>query len=411
MVRGRRAIQSRPHTRSKRSTTAIPDKPLPRGLILSRLRQARSEDWTFGEGRIFGSMCTEPLPLAREASNLFPTANLGNPGLCPGTSRLEEEVVAALLDLYHAPTFGAGGYLVTGGTEANITALWIARNVSGGNEVVLPRSAHFSVVKAMDMLSLKPIWIPVGSDGRMDVSAARRSVGKRTAAIVGVAGSTELGAVDPIEELSEIALAKGLHLHVDAAFGGFVLPFLKETGREEIPFDFALKGVTSLASDPHKMGMAPLPSGVLLLRRVEQLQAIMVASPYLSAPLASSLLGTRPSRNVSATYAAMMSLGREGYSRNVRKVLELTKRLIDGGVALGLEPVIPPVLNIVAFRHSNPIRIQSEMLKLGWDVSAMEEPPALRFVVMPHVTERTVALLLKDLAKVLYGDPNLSTMI
>jgi tyrosine decarboxylase/aspartate 1-decarboxylase len=371
---------------------------------MARLRKARSEDWTFGEGRIFGSMCTEPLPLAVEASNLFPTANIGNPGLCPGTSRLEEEVIAALLDLYHAPSFGAGGYLVTGGTEANITALWIARNMSGGKEVILPRSAHFSLVKAMDLLSLKPNWIPLGQDGQMDASAVKRAVGKRTAAIVAVAGSTELGAVDPIDELSEIALEKGLHLHVDAAFGGFVLPFLKEVGRDAIPFDFALEGVTSLASDPHKMGMAPLPSGALLLRRVEQLQSIMVASPYLSAPLATSLLGTRPSRNVPATYAAMMSLGREGYSAIVKRVLELTNQLAEGGMALGLKPVVKPVLNVVAFHHENPIRVQSEMLKRGWDVSAITEPSGVRFVVMPHATAKTVDLLLTDLAKVLLDE-------
>jgi tyrosine decarboxylase/aspartate 1-decarboxylase len=368
---------------------------------MGRLRQARKEDWTFGEGRIFGSMCTEPLPLAIEASNLFPTANIGNPGLCPGTSRLEEEVIAALLDLYHAPSFGAGGYLVTGGTEANITALWIARNMSGGKEVILPRSAHFSFVKAMDLLSLRPVWVPLDEGGRMKVSAARSAIGKRTAAVVAVAGSTELGAVDPIEELSEIALEKGLHLHVDAAFGGFVLPFLKEVGRREVPFDFALEGVTSMASDPHKMGMAPLPSGALLLKRVEELQAIMVASPYLSAPLATSLLGTRPSRNVPATYAAMMSMGRKGYSAVVRQVLELTDRLVEGGKAIGLVPVIDPVLNVVAFHHENPIRVQSEMLKRGWDVSAIADPSGLRFVVMPHATARSVDMLLGDLAKVL----------
>ena len=383
------------------SVTELPAEPQDPARVMARLRAARQEDWDFSRGRIFGSMCTQPLPIAARAADLFVTSNLGNPGLCPGTSRLEEEVLAMLLRLYHAPSFGANGSLVTGGTEANLTALWIARNISGQREVVLPRSAHFSFVKSMDLLSLRPRWVPVDAEGRADVAAVRKAVGPRTAVIVGLAGSTELGAVDPLPELSEIALEEGVHLHVDAAFGGFVLPFLEEAGRRPLPFDFALDGVTSLSSDPHKMGMGPIPSGALLLRRFDETRAIAVASPYLSAPLLSSLLGTRPSRNVAGTFSALLSLGRQGYVALARRVLDLTDALVEGAGKLGLEPVVTPTLNVVAFRHPNPMKVQSAMLRRGWDVSSVREPSALRFVVMPHVTRSSVDAMLADLAAVL----------
>ncbi len=384
----------------------FPPGPLPRPRIQSRLDRALREDWDYREGRIFGSMCTQPLQAAERMSAPFLTANTGNPGLCPGTVRLEEEVVGWLRELYHAPLHGAGGMVVSGGTEANITALWLARNISGQKEVVVPRSAHFSVAKALDLLSLKPRWVETGPDGRVNVEGVRKAVTSRTALIVAVGGSTELGVVDPIDEISEIALHRGTRLHVDAAFGGFVLPFMEVAKGRTYPFDFAAPGVTSLSVDPHKMGGAPIPAGALLLRNWEEIRAISVESPYLSAPTLSSLYGTRPSRNVAAIFSAMSLQGRRGYQRTVQRVLELTRTIAESGREMGLEPVIEPVLNIVALRHRDPVAIQNQMLRRGWDVSAIREPRAIRFVVMPHASAPMVRKMLKDLAWVVREIPN-----
>jgi tyrosine decarboxylase / aspartate 1-decarboxylase len=353
-------------------------------------------------------MCTEPSPAAVVAAEHFVTANLGNPGLCPGTAELEQEVLAVLLDLFHAPRFGAGGWLLSGGTEANITALWIARNAAGPGrrEVVLPESAHFSFSKALDLLGLRPRWVPLDEQGRSTLDGVRRALSPRTLAMIAIAGTTELGAVDPIEELAELALARRVPLHVDAAFGGFVLPWRKSRATARpLRFDLALPGVSSLAVDPHKMGMAPVAAGALLVRKAEEASAITVPSPYLSAPQNVGLLGTRASSAVAATYCALMGLGHEGYRRNVERCVALTRRLMEGGQRAGLVPVVEPTLNIVAFHHPNPMAVQTWMLERGWDVSAIPRPSALRFVVMPHATERTVLLLLKDLARAVRAFP------
>ncbi len=347
-----------------------------------------------------------PLPLAWESVHAFPTANLGNPGLCPGTARLEEEVVAMLLDLFHAPPLTAQGQILSGGTEANLMALWMAREFTGGTEVVLPSSAHFSLTKAARLLGLTPSWVPVDAHGRMQVQGAARRVRRRTAAVVGLAGSTELGAVDTLDELSRLALSRGVPLHVDAAFGGFVLPFRHELGLPGIPFDFSLPGVTSMTVDPHKMGMAPIPTGSLLTRDRELWRCIEVASPYLTDPTSRSLLGTRPSSSVAGCFAAMMSMGRQGYQGMVRRALALTGRLRSGLEALGLPIVTEPTMNIVAARHPNPRGLQNALLERGWDVSAIREPPALRFVVMPHATRVSVDGLLRELAGILRTHPS-----
>lgn len=387
-----------------RSVLRLPEGGVAPSFLHQRLTEARKADWDFSEGRIFGSMCTQPVPAARVAATEFPTANLGNPGLCPGTARLEEEVVSILLDLYHAPPFGAGGWVLSGGTEANITALWMARNATRGKEVILPESAHFSFRKALDLLSLEPRWVPLDAQGRSRPDEVRRLLSARTAAIVAVAGTTELGAVDPIEEIGALAEARGVPLHVDAAFGGFVLPWLE---RPEGPwkFDLEVRGVSSLAVDPHKMGGAPVGSGALLVRRREMAETISVPSPYLSAPQNTGLLGTRASSAVAATYTALLGLGREGYRSQAVRCLELTRLLLEGGRRLGLRPVVEPTMNIVAFHHRRPTAVQDALVARGWDVSALKEPSGLRFVVMPHATRRTVAGLLKELARAIRDFP------
>ncbi len=380
--------------------SAFPSRPSSLRTVQARLARALREDWDYRKGRIFGSMCTQPLPWAERLAQPFATANTGNPGLCPGTVRLEEELMAWLLDLFHAPSFGAGGTVVTGGTEGNITALWIARNVSGLREVVVPRSAHFSVAKALDLLSLKPRWAKTSPDGVVRVEEVRRLVSSRTAAVIAMAGSTELGAVDPIPELSEWLEPRGVRLHVDAAFGGFILPFLREIKGTDLPFDFKLPGVTSLSVDPHKMGGAPIPSGALLLRNWEEAQSIMTDSPYLSTPRSIGLFGTRPSRNVASTYAAIAMMGRTGYVRQLRRALQLTHRIAEEGRRLGIPAVREPSLNLVVLQHPNPQQVQLEMLRRGWDISAIREPRGLRFVVMPHVTAASVKEMLIDLTTV-----------
>lgn len=393
---------TRPPRDPRQPGTPLPERGATPRQVQARVLAAHRADWDFAQGRIFGSMCTVPVPAALESARHFPTANLGNPGLCPGTAQLEEEVLEMLLDLFHAPRSGAGGWVLSGGTEANLTALWIARNARrvGRPEVVLPTSAHFSFRKAIDLLGLRPRWVGTDSSGRARVEEVRRAVGPRTVAVVGVAGSTELGAVDPLEEIADLARTRRIPLHVDAAFGGFVLPWLAGPPKA-MPFDLQLPGVWSLAVDPHKMGMAPVPSGVLLLRRKDAASAVAVASPYLTAPQNVGVLGTRASSAVAGTYAALVGLGRAGYRANVRRCQELTHQLLEGARELGLRPVVEPTMNIVALRHRDPSAVQNRMLEKGWDVSAIDRPPALRFVVMPHASERTVEALLKDLRSVL----------
>lgn len=140
---------------------------------------------------------------------------------------------------FHNPN--AKGYVTSGGTESNVQALRAFRNlkrVSNPN-VVVPESAKFSFDKAGDVLRLEVRKAKLDDNYRVDVFDVERLIDENTVGIVGIAGTTSLGQIDPISELSEIALEKNVFLHVDAAFGGFVIPFI----HPNVKFDFQLEGV------------------------------------------------------------------------------------------------------------------------------------------------------------------------
>ena len=171
--------------------------------LLNELDRYRAKDFTFSSGHILGSMCTQSHPLAKEAYIKFLDTNLGDPDLFPGTKKIETEFISFISALLHSPK-NAAGQIVSGCTEGNITAMWVARQLTGKKEIIIPESAHFSFKKIASLMDMHLIPIKLTSDYVMDVSNVRNKICNKTAAVVGIAGSTELGAIDPLPELSDI---------------------------------------------------------------------------------------------------------------------------------------------------------------------------------------------------------------
>ncbi|HPM26032.1 MAG TPA: tyrosine decarboxylase MfnA, partial [Methanothrix sp.] len=332
------------------------------------------------------------------AHDMFLETNLGDPCLFPGVAELEERVVAMLGELLGCPN--ACGYVSTGGTESNIQAIRAARNEAGikdGN-IVVPASAHFSFDKIGDLLSLEVRKAELDESLKVDLSSVQALLDEKTVALVGIAGSTEFGQVDPIEDLASMAGERGIHMHVDAAFGGFVLPFLKR----KFKWDFSLPAVSSITIDPHKMGLSTIPAGGLLFRGAECLSALETETHYLTRARQASLTGTRSGAAAAATYAVMMHLGREGFQKMVDYCMDLTAYLLAGAKKMGIEPVIEPVMNVVALSVPSPAAVREELMKLNWHVSMTREPNrALRLILMGHMSREKIDLFLADLEAVL----------
>lgn len=357
-------------------TTGVPLEKINKGL-----QTFYDMDQHFNDGRVLGSMCTRPLPVAIRAHTKFIEANLGNSGLYPGTKKMETNIVGSLNKLLHNPK--GCGRIVGGGTEANIMALWIAKKITGKNEVIAPRSKHFSFCKATDLMNMKARVVELDENYKVCIDDVEDMMNKNTAAVVGVAGTTELGVIDPIDKLSDLCREKTF-LHVDAAFGGFVIPFLKRLGHDLPDFDFRLPGVSSLTIDPHKMGCSTQPAGAHLLRKKEYEQTIEVKAPYLTLTRQATLSGTRNSASVAATWATMEHLGIEGYTKIVKRCYDNTQYLKRRMIELGVDPVIEPVMNILALKLKDPKAMEKALAAKGWYVSKVASPCSLRLVVMPH---------------------------
>jgi len=364
--------------------------------VLGILEEMRNQDYCYD--RFFSTMCTKPHPIAVRAHNLFLETNLGDPGLFPGVAEIEQRVVRMMGELLGCPE--VEGYVSTGGTESNIQAIRAARNVSflkRGN-IVVPESAHFSFDKIGNLLCLEVRKAVLDSDLKVDLASVEELVDDRTVALVGIAGTTEFGQVDPIDGLSRIASERGTHLHVDAAFGGFVLPFLEGDWR----WDFRVDGVSSITIDPHKMGLSTIPAGGLLFRRQKDLNSLETETHYLTKAKQTSLTGTRSGAAAAATYAVMLHLGRQGFREMVSHCMDLTRYLVKRAAEIGVGPVIDPVMNVVALQVDSPAKTREELIRRGWQVSMTREPRrALRLILMPHVTYENIDLFLKDLDEVL----------
>jgi tyrosine decarboxylase/aspartate 1-decarboxylase len=373
---------------------------IPKKIVLELLGDYLKEDLTYKSGRILGSMCTSPHPFAKRIFGKTMEKNLGDAGLFLGTVKIEQEAIGMMGSLLSNPN--SVGYIVSGGTEANLMAMWVARNLSRKNrpEVIVPKSVHFSFDKAADLLGLRLVKIGLDDRFQINVRAVKEAINSNTVSIVGMAGSTELGVVDPISEISDIALENGIWLHVDASFGGFVLPFLEDLGYDVPEFDFRLKGVSSITIDPHKMGMAPIPSGGILFRNKDAVDSVSIRVPYLSGGeiTQATILGTRSGASAVAVWALLKYMGREGYQKMVKKCMDLTLLLFRRVKrSRKVYPIIKPTMNIlgIAPRFVDIRQLTDGLRKRGWAVSSTSTH--IRLVVMPHILKKHIMKFLFDL--------------
>ena len=385
------------------SNHIIPEKGKSQKTILKELEKRLGKDFSYDSGKILGSMCNQPQNFAKKIFKKYIEKNLGDPGLFPATVELEKEVISLIGSLLSISN--PEGHIVSGGTEANIMALWAARNLAKKKhgEVIIPASMHFSFEKAADILGLNLVIVNLNEHYQMDINALRQAINSRTIAIVGMAGTTSLGVVDPIPDLSEIAHSNSIYLHVDAAFGGFIIPFLKELGHDMPDFDFKLPGVSSITIDPHKMGFAPIPAGGILFRDKSMMESISVRVPYLSGGYTeqATIAGTRPGASSLAVWALLMYFGKEGYRAIARQCMDLTLYLAKEIMKIPkMSLVTSPTMNVVGItsKEIDISEVGEKLRKRGWAISLF--PNHIRIVIMPFLKLSHIKTFMKDLEKI-----------
>ena len=336
--------------------------------------------------RVLSSMCTEPHPMARQAAERFLATNPGDPATYQEVADLEREAVEMLGTVTGLPD--PAGYVTSGGTEANIQAVRVARNRADTDDpnVVVPTHGHFSFWKAADVLGVELRTAPP-SDYRADPDVMAELVDADTVLVAGVAGTTEYGYVDPIPELAEVAHSVDALFHVDAAWGGFYLPF------SDHRWHFGHAAVDTMTIDPHKVGQAAVPAGGLLARSPELLDELAIDTPYLESTKQVTLTGTRSGAGVASAVAAMEALWPEGYREQYHRSMDNAEWLAAELRERGYD-VVEPELPLVAADVS--VALVEELRERGWRV-AKTEAGELRVVCMPHVTRSMLRSFVADL--------------
>lgn len=322
----------------------------------------------------------------------------------PSTTFIENKTVSWLADLVGYDyseqhqlnpdaRFLPPGTITSGGTVANLTGLLVARerlkrnlfaekygldpnskeiqNISWGDlgrdgVLLCSKSAHYSMEKIGKYLEFgkqNVIRVDIDDCGRMKPKSLYQSIercrqqGKQVIGVVATTGSTELGAIDPIDEITDITEGEGIYLHIDAAYGGGLLTSnnIKEKFK-------GIERADSVTIDGHKMLYTNYPCGGIVFRDKENLKFLDQNAAYILDKFKGeinhgsfTIEGSRPTDGILQLYSSFIGLGREGYETIVNHVVELTNylygKLEDDSLFRTLHV---PEINSVCFQYIPP---------------------------------------------------------
>jgi glutamate/tyrosine decarboxylase-like PLP-dependent enzyme len=208
--------------------------------------------------------------------------------------------------------------------------------------MIVATSAHAAVDKACDLMNIKLIKLePDPVTFRMDLQALVRNITPNTIMTYASAPSYPHGAIDPVQQMSDIAVRYGIGLHVDCCLGGFVLPFAKKLGYNIPDFDFGLPGVSSMSLDTHKYGYALKGTSVCLYRNKELRHAQYFCYAEWTGGMYTTptIAGSRSGGLIAQCWASMMSLGEEAYLQHTKEIMHVCQTIAKGvasisGIAL-----------------------------------------------------------------------------
>ena len=251
--------------------------------ILKELAHKLQDNYPYHSPDYAGQMIKPPLPLAQAAHWMTSFVNPNNHALDGGraTSALELETIGALGAMvgYSKPL----GHLTSGGTTANLEALWVARQCDAKTIVLANEHAHYTHSRMSEVLGMSFQAIPSTEKGSMNCSKleavlAQLRSNEVKATIVVTLGTTGMGAVDPLEKIVPLARAYGARIHVDAAYGGYFT--LADLSKDVQCHFTAMTEADSIVIDPHKHGLQPYGCGAVLFKNPEEGRFYKHDSPY-----------------------------------------------------------------------------------------------------------------------------------
>lgn len=338
------------------------------------------------------------------------TLDSGQEEIFAGTQEIEKDLVRICSEeIFKAESGGCDGYVASGGTEANIEALWIYRNYFMQEEhavlseigVVYSDDAHYSIDKGINLLGVRGIKFEIDEETRqvkLDALEHRLREAVETGVnyfiVVLNLSTTMFGSVDDIDRITSLFNLQHLNfkLHVDAAFGGFIYPFTNSDSR----FNFLNPDVTSVSIDGHKMLQAPYGTGIFLIRKGYMKYALTNEATYVKGK-DFTLCGSRSGANAICVWMILHAHGSVGWSVKMNQLLDKTTGVCNALDELGVEYYRNPFVNIIAIRAKY---ISPRLAKHFYLVPDTHEgePKWFKIVVMPHVKQGVLDNFLSQLS-------------
>jgi sphinganine-1-phosphate aldolase len=267
--------------------------------------------------------------------------------------------------------------------------------------VIKPETAHPAFDKACHLFGIEVRRAPVDpASTQVDLGWVADHIDDNTVCLIGSACNYGYGTIDPIEELSDIALDRGTGLHVDGCLGGFILPFLQQLGHPIPVFDFRIPGVTTISADTHKYGYALKGTSVLMFRDMElrNSQYFYLTDWSGGKYCSPGMEGSRSAGLIAATWASMVRLGRAGYLKYAAQIWEAAQKMIK---AVRSQPELrivgdPTFLFCFTSDEFDIYHVNDFMRGLGWRFNGQQYPNGLHMAVTRPQTQPGVAEAFAD---------------
>ena len=326
-----------------------------------------------------------------------------------GTQELEKDLIKICAEeIFDAEPNTYDGYVASGGTEANIEALWIYRNYylneynADINEIAVVYSAdtHYSIPKGIDLLNLKGIELEVNQITReIVIKDLEQKIEKALSEgikyfIVNLNMSTTMfGSVDDIDKITSFLNLIHLNykLHVDGAYGGFIFPFTNQKNS----FNFKNKNISSFSIDGHKMLQAPYGTGIFLARK-DLLQYVCTNEAGYVKGKDFTLCGSRSGANAVCVWMILRIHGSTGWAVKMRQLVDRATFICEKLDEWNVKYYRHPDLNIVTIDANYMSARLAKKYHLVPD-NHNEQPNWYKIVVMPHVKQGILDNFLAEL--------------
>lgn len=386
----------------------LPDRGLTTNDIVGEATDYRTmSDLLFERGRMSGSTFTESdedhLSLLQSVFKIYCYTNAQFPDVYPACRKMEAEIIRMLCSLFHGGVKSCGAFTPSS-AESILLACTAYRNKAYKTgirkpEIIVSENVTIGFFEAAKTLGIRIIKVRLNKLFEADIGAIKRAISRETCLIVLSAPSPVFGTIDKIEDISQLALRYGVPLHVDAGYGGFLLPFMEQCDYRCPSFDFRVSGISSITVDLDKYGLCPVGSSAVLYRDSEMLEFQTFIDLEWSGGvyISPTISDNRSGMQIALTWATLLYHGRHGYVEKTQLILDSAHTLLQKlkEECDGIIHVIgEPTLSIITFTTTPSSKVPvhwlgDELNELGWNLTLQQNPDsyvALIFIIFNYLS-------------------------